>query len=318
MGRGKQLAQYHVNTLGPGDPFRDWLVNILGHGINNKNCEVLVFKYSSASHTVCRYEFKGENSSVMAKFFAEPTGKLRKYNPYKGMMNEYRNLKKAAPLIDVAKPLTTNKDFNCVLVTEYISGKSLSWHLKHEEELFEKLGAVARMLRRLHTHTYSYYDKTREFSNYHEVLDHLRLEPDTRETFNHLLGKWWYGPLINRKYGCMLHRDVHPANYIFREGRPYALDFESAWHHGNPVRDLGNLCAELKNYFDLHKGGSWKAEPYIGHFLWEYCESKEEFWQVTKVLPFYMGVGLLRAARLHRKRYRNYLINEAIACLQAF
>lgn len=311
------LAQYHVNTLGPGDPFRDWLVETLGKRIHNKHCEVLVFKYSSASHTVCRYSFKGEQFSVIAKFFAEPTGQLREYNPYKAMMNEYGNLKKAASVIDVARPLAVNRHFHCALVTEYIPGKSLSWYFKHEDQLYDKLGAVAGLLRRLHTHTPSSYDKTKEFSNYHKALDHLRLESETRETFNHLLGKWWNSSLIDRDCGCMVHRDVHPANYIFCKGKPYALDFESSWHQGNPVRDLGILSAELKNYFELHKGGDRGAEPYIGHFLWEYCKNETEFRQITEVLPFYMSVGLLRIARLHRSKHWDYLINEAIACLKA-
>ncbi|MDD2440443.1 MAG: phosphotransferase [Methanosarcinaceae archaeon] len=311
------MAQYHVNTLTPGDPFRDWLVKILRNRIQNKACKVSVFKYSSASHTVCRYAFKGEDLSVIAKFFAEPTGSLRKYNPYKGMLNEYQNLEKAASVIDVARPIAINKDFHCVLVTEYIPGKALSWYLKHETRLYERLSGVAGLLRKLHTRTISSYDKKKEFSNFHEILDQLRLEQKTREDFNQLLGKWWYSPLLDRDWGCMLHRDVHPANYIFRKGKPYALDFESSWQHGNPIRDLGILSAELKTYFERQKGGDFKAEPYIGHFLWEYSENEAEFRQITEILPFYMSVGLLRSARLHRSEYRKYLIQEAIACLKA-
>ncbi len=91
------MAYRYVNTLSPGDPFRDWLVHkVVGHRIRNKDCLVNVFKHNS-SHTVCKYQFEGEHLSVMAKFFAEPTGRLKDYNPYKGMMNEYRNLEKAVP-----------------------------------------------------------------------------------------------------------------------------------------------------------------------------------------------------------------------------
>jgi tRNA A-37 threonylcarbamoyl transferase component Bud32 len=254
----------------------------------------------------------------MAKFFAEPTGKLKTYNTYRGMMNEYRNLKKAASIIDVAKPLAINKDFNCVLVTEHIPGKSLGWYLKREENLYEKLAAIAHMLRNLHDNTQSYsYDKENEFRNFHDVLDHLKLDDGTRENFNKLLGQWWYSSWLDRECGCMVHRDVTPSNYIFYKGKPYAIDFESSWVEANPVRDLGILTAELKNEFELHKGGGWKAEPYIGNFLWEYSRGEKDFYHVTRILPFFMSIGLLRSARIHQGEYRNYLIREASECLNA-
>ena len=311
------MAPRHVNILSPGDPFRDWLVEeVVGHRLRNKNCSVNVFKYNS-SHTVCRYQFEGENLSVMAKFFAEPTGRLTAYNPYKGMMNEYRNLEKAASAINVAKPLAINKKFNCVLVTEHIPGKSLASYFDHQEKLYEKLTAVAHMLRQLHENTKSSYNKKNEFRNYHEVLDHLKLDYGTRESFNKLLGQWWYSPLLNREHGCMIHRDVTPSNYIFYKCKPYALDFESSWLHAHPVRDPGILAAELKNEFELHRGGGWKAEPYIGNFLWEYSRDEKDFNYVTRILPFFMSIGLLRSARLHEGDYRNYLIKEASECLKA-
>jgi tRNA A-37 threonylcarbamoyl transferase component Bud32 len=311
------VAYRYINTLSPGDPFRDWLVHkVVGHRIRNKHCLVEVFKHNS-SHTVCKYQFEGEHLSVMAKFFAEPTGRLKDYNPYKGMMNEYRNLEKAGSIINVAKPLAIDKNFNCVLVTEYIPGKSLGWYIKYEEKLYERLAAVAHMLRQLHENTISSYDKVNEFKNYHEVLDHLKLDGDTRETFNKLLGEWWYSSWLNREHGCMVHRDVTPSNYIFHNGKPYALDFESSWSHAHPVRDLGILTAELKNYFELKKGGDWKAEPYIGNLLWEYSNNEKDFDSVTKVLPFFMSIGLLRSARIHQGSHRNYLIKEARECLKA-
>jgi serine/threonine protein kinase len=203
----------------------------------------------------------------MAKFFAEPTGKLKNYNACDAMVNEYNNLEKAASLINVGKPLAINRDFKYILVTEYVNGKSLGWYLKHEEKLYEKLTSVAQMLKTLHTSTRNHYNKENEFKNCHEVQNHLHLDSSTRETFNRLLGEWWYSPLLDRKYGCMIHRDVTPANYIFQKGIPYVIDFESSWHQANPVRDLGILCAELKNYYELNKGGGSKAEPYIGHFF---------------------------------------------------
>lgn len=311
------MAYQYVNTLRPGDPFRDWLAHeVVGHRLHNKQCLVNVFKHNS-SHTVCKYQFEGEHFSLIAKFFSEPTGKLKNYDPRRGMMKEYRNLEKAASIINVAKPLAVEKKFNCVLVTEYIPGKSLAWYIRHDDKLDERLSAVAHMLRQLHENTKSSYIKENEFRNYHEVLDHLKLDHDTRQTFNKLLGKWWYSSRLNRECGCMVHRDVIPSNYIFYKGKPYAIDFESSWFQAHPVRDLGILTAELKNEFERHKGGAWKAEPHIRNFLLEYSKGEKDFKYITKVLPFFMSIGLLRSARIHEGSYRNYLIREACECLKA-
>lgn len=311
------MGYHYVNTLRSGNPFRDWLVHkVVGHKLQNKQCSVKVFEHSS-SHTVCKYQFEGEHFSVMAKFFSEPKGVLKCYNPHRGMIKEYKNLEKVASIINVAKPLAVNKKFNCVLVTEYISGKPLSVYIKHEDKLNERLASVAHMLRKLHDNTKSSYNKENEFKNFHKVLGHLNLDHDTRKSFNKLLGKWWYSSLLNRDHGCMVHRDATPANYIFHKGKPYAIDFESSWFQAHPVRDLGILTAELKNEFERHKGGGWKAEPYIGKFLREYSKDERDFANITRTLPFFMSIGLLRSARIHQGSYRNYLIKEARECLKA-
>jgi len=317
------VAYRYVNILSPGDPFRDWLVyDVIGDRIQNQRCQVKVFKHNS-SHTVCQYQFVDENFSVIAKFFSEPTrlskfsGQLKNYNPYKSMLKEYRNLEKAGSVINIAKPLAVNESMSCVLVTEYIPGKPLSWYVKQEDKLHKRLAAVAHMLRQLHENTKSSYNKENEFRNFHEVLDNLRLDYNTRESFNRLLGKWWYRTWLDRDCGCMVHRDVHPANYIFSHHKPYAIDFESSWFHAHPVRDLGILTSELKNSFEWRNKGDCGAEPYIGNFLWEYSKDYEDFIYNIKVLPFFISIGLLRSARIHQGDHKKYLIKEALECLKA-
>lgn len=313
------VLNHHVSTLGPGDVFRDWLVYTLGDRIKNKYCDVEVFKYSPSSHTVCRYKFKGERYSVIVKFFAEPTGKLKKYNAYEAMLKEYNNLREVHSIINVPSPIAMHQDFNCALVTEYISGKSLSWHLAHERGLYDRLTSVAHMLHRMHAHTkHNYYDKTRDFANFHSVLDQLKLDERTRNHFNELLGKWWYSSLLNQEQGCMIHRDATPSNYVFHKDVPYILDLESSWHNAHYARDLGIMCSELKNHFELHKGSGNLAEPYIGHFLWHYSKNENDFHRTTRIIPFFMSLGFLRSARLHRKYpHHEYLIKEAAECLKA-
>jgi len=267
---------------------------------------------------VCRYRFRGEHYSVMAKFFAEPAGELRNYDAHRAMLKEYENMQKAGQFVSVSRPLAVRDDYNCVLLTEYLRGNSLLWYFKHHEQLYDILTSVALMYRRLHESTRTYYDKEREFANFHHILDQHSLDSSKREHFNRLLGMWWHSPLIDRECGCMIHRDASPLNYIIREGKPYMLDMESCWHNANNIRDLGTLCAELKNYFQLNCGSGMKAEPYIGHLLWQYSRNEEEFRRISETLPFFMSIGLLRTARLYRHTvYYEYLIREALECLKA-
>lgn len=309
-------SEIYVNKLRRGDVFRDWLVDVVGDRIKNKDCKVRVFKRNHASHTVCRFEFAGENYSVMAKFFAEPQGKIREYDPREAMLKEYLNLRRVEKIIDIARPIAIREDFNCVLVTEYVSGEALSEYMVNEKDLYNRLTSVAHMLRKLHDNTRNCYNKEQTFAKFHSLLNYLKLDQSTRDQFNCLLGKWWYSPLLNQRYGCMIHRDVTPSNYIFRDGKVYALDFESSWDYGNSVHDLGVMSAEIKNCFAL-KGSDKSAEPYIGHFLWEYSQDEKKFGKITARLPFYIAYGLLRISRLNWDGYRNYLFEEAIKCLKA-
>ncbi|MGA9099685.1 MAG: phosphotransferase [Methanotrichaceae archaeon] len=312
------LLEKYVSTLRPGDVFRDWLVYIMDDRISNKRCDVRVYKVAPASHTVCRYEFVGENYGVVAKFYAEPTGCRRDYDPVKSMETEFSALTKTAQVIDVPKPIAMRKDFNCVLVTENIHGNTLYRYMETEKDLYDKLTAVAQILRRLHGGTKSMYRKQEEFAHFHKVLDQLRLDNSTRKKYDRILGDWWYSTLVDLPYGCRIHNDANPANYIFSHDKIYAIDFESSWEHASFIHDLGIMAAELKHYFAIHKNNEEKAEPYIGHFLWQYSKSEEEFHRITKTLPFFMALGFFRMARLGVDRDQNaYIFRKATDCLKA-
>ena len=312
------LSEKYVRTLKPGDYFRDWLIYTLGDKINNKRCKVNVFKIGPASHTVCRYEFQGKNYSVVAKFFAEPTGWKKNYDPARAMMREFETLKKVEHLIDVPLPIAVKKDFSCVLVTEHISGMSLFQFMKTENGIYDKLTAIAHMQRKLHDGTKTSYHKQDEFAHFHKILDQLRLDAETRLKYDRLLGDWWYSDLLDQPYGCRIHSDANPMNYVFQNDKVYALDFESSWDHASPVHDLGIVAAELKHYFGIHRRNESRAEPYIGHFLWHYSASEDEFKRITRALPFFMALGYLRMARLGIDRDGNdFIFREVDACLRA-
>jgi aminoglycoside phosphotransferase (APT) family kinase protein len=310
-------SQRLIDTLEPGNVFRDWLVHKFRDRLSNDKCKVYVYKFP-ASHTVCRYEFKGEDFGVVSKFYAEPTGGNRDYNAKHAMDREFEKLKKIQGIIDISRPLAKSKKFNCALITEYVKGKPLNRYIKSENDLYDRLTAVAYLLRRLHENTATEYRKDKEFARFHRVLDQMGLYGRAREKYNYLLRNWWYSSRLDRSSGCMIHNDAHPANYIFRHNRVYALDFESSWVQANPVHDLGVVAAELKKFFGWNNRGADRAEPYIGHFLWHYSRSENEFHEIARALPFFMSLGLLRMVRWKSESEESdYLIREAKACLEA-
>ena len=124
--------------------------------------------------------------------------------------------------------------------------------------------------------------------------------------------------------GCMwedravlVHGDVTPSNFLIGRGHDVmAIDLERMqW--ADRVFDLGRLCGELKHFFFQAKGDPHAAEPFIGHFLWEYCchfpDRMSAFRAITRRTPFYMGITLLRIARNSwiDQDYRWRLVQEA-------
>ncbi len=312
------VSERLVNVLRSGSAFREWLLEVLEDRINDKNCNILVYKLSPASHTVCRYDFEGQNYGVVAKFYAEPIGWHKHYNPARAMDNEFKMLTKLEKILDTPKPIAVRKKFNCVLVTEHVQGRSLYNYFQTEDGLYDKLTAVAHLQRRLHDQTQSDYRRDSEFAKFHKVLDRLYLDRFARESLNQLLGKWWSSPLLDRSRGCLVHNDANPVNYLFNHQRLYALDFESCRTHAHPVHDLGIMAAELKNYFGWKKNNPEMAEPYKGHFNWHYSRNIDEFHGITRILPFFMSLGLLRIARLGLKpSHRAMIFREALACLKS-
>lgn len=306
----------YIKTLKQGDIFRDWIIEVLGESIRNRNCEVRVFELKHASHKVCKYEFKGERIRVIVKFFSIQTGMIKGLDGYALMKREYEYLKKARKIINVPEPITINKNMHCALVSEYIPGRPLSWYFDHREKLKEKLKLLADTLRKLHENTQSYYDKEDEFLKFDYILTHLKISRHKEKEYKRLLEKWRQTFLLDKEKGCMIHNDTTPVNCVFYKSQPFLLDFELASAHGNFVCDLGIVCAELKHYF-ARKGSGVKAEPYIHDFLKHYSKNNEQFLEITAMLPFYMAYGLLRIAILKwSPKYRNYLLKEARNCLR--
>jgi hypothetical protein len=83
------------------------------------------------------------------------------------------------------------------------------------------------------------------------------------------------------------------------------------------VFDLGRVAGELQHFFLKQAGDKSRAEPFIGHFLWEYsCHFPDRdaaFAAITRRLPFYAALTLLRISRNAwiNGTYRKRLLDEA-------
>jgi hypothetical protein len=79
-----------------------------------------------------------------------------------------------------------------------------------------------------------------------------------------------------------------------------------------------NGSSATLNEIGYHRKNARMAEPYIGHFLWQYSRNEHEFHAITRVLPFFMSLGLLRMARLGQGAdQRDFIFREAKACLES-
>ena len=69
----------------------------------------------------------------------------------------------------------------------------------------------------------------------------------------------------------MVHGDATPDNFMFGKGLEVTtFDLERA-KRADRVFDTGRIAGELKHFFMRATGNAESAEPFIGHFLWEYA-----------------------------------------------
>jgi tRNA A-37 threonylcarbamoyl transferase component Bud32 len=292
------------------------------------------------SRDVYLYEELGGAFRVLGKFFPphrrRPPGLVRPPTE-----TEFQNLTHLhrlglnAGLHRIPRPLGYNAWLNHVLILEHLEGQRLdevihqAMHQRGRDRLYRKLGALAEFLALLHNRTAG--DWTVDFGlacDYvGRVIESLVEKRGMSRTeayeLYHLRERW-------RVRGCMwedrrviVHGDATPSNFKVCPGREImAFDFERmTW--ADRVFDLGRLAGELKHFFLRATGDRWAAEPFIGHFLWEYSghfqDRQEAFRSVTRRVPFYLGITLLRIARNswvdwdHRRR----LLEEAKANLRA-
>jgi hypothetical protein len=229
----------------------------------------------------------------------------------------------------IPRPLGRNTDLNCVLVEEFCYGTPFTAFIIKairegaRDALFQKLSALAYFLATMHnrTSTGERVDFNRDCSYFDKIMDQLKncghIGWDESEDFHRLKERWREKGFMWEDNRVLVHGDVTPTNILFGDG-PWviAIDLERM-KAADRVFDVGRVAAEVKHFFMQYTGDKWLAEPFIGHFLWEYAthfpDRSSAFRAIKRRVPFHMGMTLLRIARNSwiTGNYRRQLLDEA-------
>lgn len=232
----------------------------------------------------------------------------------------------------VVAPLGENRELSALLVTERAPGQTLDYYIaraiyeNRTEKLFQKLGCLARFFAKLHRTSENGRMVSVESAHWYmaKLIATLRERPPhllNGITLDKWLSRWWeQSEVITSDREVVVHGDATPTNFLFDRENVTGIDLERLrWD--DRCWDLGFIAAELKHHFMWRMGNGWAAEPFIGHFLWQYAAAYGDirlFHIITRKIPLFMAMGLLRIARndwldvAHRKA----LITEARRCLK--
>ncbi len=311
------MPKQYVGHLSSHDPLHPYLVHdILPQmGVRGRQADFRVFSMKHGK--VYLYEECHTRTQVVGKFFVtngeDPDEAIRR------MRREFDNLQilrgyglAGYPHL-VVRPLGTNAGLNSILVEEYSQGVPLSAfvhgaiHQAASQPLFEKLTALAYFLATLHNRT-----ANGQGVDFHEdcaYLDRLVGKLQAKhvigawdvDELHWLRDRWREKPRMWEDNQVIVHGDATPSNLLFGRGLGViAIDLERM-KRADRAFDLGRIAGELQHYFLQATGNKQDAEPFIGHFLWEYAchfpDRDRAFRSITGRLPFQMALTLLRIAR---------------------
>jgi aminoglycoside phosphotransferase (APT) family kinase protein len=214
-------------------------------------------------------------------------------------------------------------------VAEYCDGTPLDEFLVRairegaRDTLLQKLTALAYFLAAMHNRTANgmRVDFNTEGSYLNGITNRLRkygyIGWRESEELYWLKDRWLEKGFMWQDQQVHVHGDLTPTNVLFGDGLwVIAVDLERM-KRADRVFDVGRVCGEIKHFFMQYGGNKDLAEPFIGHFLWEYAchfpDRQRAFASITRRVPFYMGVTLLRIARNSwvNGHYRRNLVEEA-------
>jgi aminoglycoside phosphotransferase (APT) family kinase protein len=302
-------------------------------GVRESHPAFRVFRLSG-SNEVYGYEESSTGARMICKFYGPKFGWDRD-KAASTACREYESLEtlRGYDLVGsphhVIRPLAFSREINCVLAVEYYAGEEFSqaigrstYHHDHAH-LFWRLKALAYFLATQHNRTAN--GATVNFDSdctyFDAVVGKLRLghhigQWDVDE-FSWLRDRWRDLPQMWQDRQVWLHGDATPANFLFGHGMDVAAIDLERMKRGDRMFDVGRVAGELQHAFMSATGDRRRAEPFIGHFLWEYSchfpDRHRTFESITARTPYYMGLNLLRIARNDYidDYYRGKLVKQA-------
>ncbi len=335
------MTKRYLGHLPPGDPLDGYLRFDIAPqmALRGTPTGFRVFQFAY-SRDVYLYEEMGGAFRVVGKFFppgrrwAQGLVRPPTETEFQNLIHLHRQGLNGSPF-RIARPLGYNPWLHNVLILEYFEGQLLgdvinqAIRRNRRERLFRKLSAMAEFLAQLHNRTAG--DWTVDFGHSYEYMGRLieylvqkrGMDRSEADVFYHLRENWRNRTCMWEDRRVIVHGDATPSNFKVGSGRQVMIFDLERMMWADRVFDLGRLSGELKHFFMQSTGDRWAAEPFIGHFLWEYCghfqDRQEAFRSVTRRIPFYLGITLLRIARNSwiDWNYRRQLLEEAKENLRA-
>jgi aminoglycoside phosphotransferase (APT) family kinase protein len=272
----------------------------------------------SGSNEVYAYEEKSSGTKVICKFYGARFGRDRDKAAWMARQ-EYQGLEtlRGYDLVGsphhVIRPLGTSRDINGVLAVEYYSGEEFSHAITRatqqgdDAHLYWRLKALAYFLATQHNRTANgaVVDFEPDCRYFDTIVARLkqadRIAQWDVDELSWLRDLWRDRPRMWQDRQVWLHGDATPANFLFGEGMDVAAIDLERMKRGDRMFDVGRVAGELQHAF-MRAVGDWRrAEPFIGHFLWEYSchfpDREQTFESITARAPYYMALNLLRIAR---------------------
>jgi thiamine kinase-like enzyme len=301
----------YVGHLAGRDPLHDVLCVIIRDrmGVSEPQPAFRVFRLSG-SNEVYAYEEKRSGTKIICKFYGPNFGSARQ--EYAGLETLRRYDLVGSPH-HVIRPLGLSQDINGMLALEYYAGEEFSHAItratqhQDDEHLYQRLTALAYFLATQHNRTANgaRVDFDPDCRYFDALLGRLwkadRIGPGDLGEFSSLRDHWRSRPQMWQDQQVWLHGDATPANFLFGDGMDVAAIDLERMKRGDRVFDVGRVAGELQHAFMQAFGDKYRAEPFIGHFLWEYSchfpDRERAFESITARVPYYMALNLLRIAR---------------------
>lgn len=330
----------YLGTLPTQDPLFHYLrKQILPQfGLKGISPEFQVYKIET-SNRVYVYRERHNDVRIIGKFFGKgqslspEIARQRMEREFNGL-NYLRDIGFSGYPHHVARPLGCKANLNYVLIEEFCDGTSLAdvildaiFH-KNEKTLRKKLTALAYFLATMHNQTANEFkvDFNKVCSYFDRLIEQLQAAKytgiKTAKKLTRHKERWMRKSCMWQDLQVVVHGDITPSNIVFgRELAVFVFDLERL-KLADRVFDVGRLAGEIKHFFMQYAENKEMAEPFIRHFLWEYAchfpDRQSAFDSITRRVPFYMGMTLLRIARnvWVSNNYRKQLICEAALTLR--